>query len=111
MNKDHARLLHMQDAMENIEHYAERGERSQLVEDAIVRQLQIIGEAARKMSPQFRSSHPEIPWKKIIGLRVIIVHEYMKVESSQIWRTVEDELPTLKAQVQQAIKLPWLEGT
>ncbi len=104
MNKDHIRLLHIQDAINDIEHYARQGERSQMAEDAIIRQLQIIGEAARKTSPEFQENHPEIPWKEIIGLRVIIVHEYMKVESAQIWRTVETELPSLKSTVANVLK-------
>lgn len=104
MNKDRTRLLHIQDAIEDILHYAQTQRPNKMAEDAITRQLQVIGEASRKISPEFQEQHPVIPWKEIIGLRLIVVHEYMKVDSEIIWRTVDEDIPTLKKNVDIILK-------
>jgi uncharacterized protein with HEPN domain len=64
-------------------------------QDAIVRQLTILGEAAKRVSPDFRNEHPEIPWKKIAGTRDVIVHDYFHVDSEKVWRIVQEDLPDL----------------
>ena len=55
---------------------------------AVERQLQIIGEAARRVSPAFREAHPEIPWRRIIGQRNVLVHEYDDIAAEQVWDVV-----------------------
>ena len=62
--------------------------------------VQVIGEAARKVSEEFQSEHPEIPWRKIIGMRHRIVHDYMRVDEDILWEVVTNDLPEL---------LPFLE--
>ncbi len=61
----------------------------ELIQDAVLRNLEIIGEAARKVSPQFQTSHPEIPWKEMIGLRNRIVHEYFQINLAAVWEILE----------------------
>lgn len=62
---------------------------------ALAHLLQIIGEAARRISPDFCKVHPEIPWKAIIGMRHKVVHDYMSVDEDVVWDTVQQELPPL----------------
>jgi uncharacterized protein with HEPN domain len=62
---------------------------------AVTHLIQIIGEAARKVSPEFRSAHPEIPWREVVGMRHRIVHEYFRIITSEVWRVVEKDLPAL----------------
>jgi uncharacterized protein with HEPN domain len=64
-------------------------------QDAVIRRLTIIGEATKRLSPDFRAYHPEIPWKKMAGLRDIIVHEYDDIRLDIIQDIVEIELPQI----------------
>jgi len=57
--------------------------------------LQIIGEAARRVSPEFRQAHAHIPWKAIVGMRHKVVHDYMNVDEDIVWDTVSEELGPL----------------
>lgn len=57
--------------------------------------VQVIGEAARKVSTEFREKHPEIPWRKIVGMRHRIVHDYMRVDEDILWQVVSDDLHEL----------------
>ena len=62
---------------------------------ALAHLLQVIGEAARRISQDFCKIHPEIPWKAIIGMRHKVVHDYMNVDEDVVWDTVQQELPPL----------------
>src|SRR3989338_7348733 len=62
---------------------------------ALAHLLQVIGEAARRISQDFCKSHPEIPWKAIVGMRHKVVHDYMSVDEDVVWDTVQQELPPL----------------
>jgi uncharacterized protein with HEPN domain len=57
--------------------------------------VQVIGEAARKVSPEFQEEHPGIPWRQIIGMRHRIVHDYMRVDEDILWEVVNHDLPKL----------------
>lgn len=67
--------------------------------DAVVRNLEIIGEAARHVPDAFASAHPEVPWKRIAGLRNRIVHNYFGVDLEIIWQILQSDLPQLIAQL------------
>lgn len=68
---------------------------STLHQDAILRQLTIVGEAAKRISMEFRTEHPRVPWTKIAGFRDVVVHDYFRVDLQEIWRILQEELPTL----------------
>lgn len=85
--------------------YTQKGlEVNELVADAVVRNLEIIGEAARNIPVDLRKLSPEIPWKKIIGFRNIVIHEYFRVDLSNTWIIVKKQLPGLKKQINAMIK-------
>lgn len=69
-------------------------------QDAVIRRLEIIGEAAKKISQQTRDAHPNIPWKEMSGMRDVLIHEYFGVSPSIVWNVIRNELnhllPTLK---------------
>lgn len=70
-------------------------------QDAVVRCLEVIGEASRQLPEDFKTAHPEIPWKNIIGTRTILVHDYLGVDLVEVWRTLQKDLPELKNQIRQ----------
>ena len=69
------------------------------MQDAVIRQFSIIGEAAAKLSPVTKAAHPEIPWKAIVGMRNVIIHEYSETDLPTIWAAVERDLSVLKKAV------------
>jgi uncharacterized protein with HEPN domain len=72
-------------------------------QDLVVRRLEIIGEAAKNLPADFRNKHAEIPWKRMAGLRDIVIHQYFGINFDTIWDTVVYALPPLKKQIEQLI--------
>ena len=73
------------------------------VQDAVVRNIEIIGEAAnriQRMAPDFVARHPDLPWIEMRGMRNKMIHEYFDVDWDVVWRTVKDDLPPLERQIQ-----------
>jgi uncharacterized protein with HEPN domain len=68
--------------------------------DAVVRNLQVIGEAARALPEHVRQQYPDIPWNNIVGMRSVLVHEYFGVDFDILWTTIQVDLPPLRAQLQ-----------
>ena len=68
---------------------------SGLHQSAVVRQLEIIGEATKKISKVFREAHPEIPWKNMAAMRDILIHAYNTVNIRMVWKVTKEDLPTL----------------
>ena len=66
-----------------------------VVQNAVMRQIEIIGEAAGKLSLDFRNSHPQVPWLDIIGMRNKLIHEYFGVDIKLVWKTVQKNIPEL----------------
>lgn len=64
-------------------------------QDAVIRRLEIIGEAARRVSDEIREACPELPWHKMVGMRNVMIHEYNDVDLSLVWDTVRSRLPGL----------------
>ena len=71
--------------------------------DAVVRNLEIIGEAIKKVPGKIRSKHSEVEWKRIAGLRDILIHEYFGIDVAIIWDIVQNKLPVLEKQINQIL--------
>ena len=67
-----------------------------LTQDAVIRQLEIIGEATKRISPALRSINPEIPWQDMAGMRDILIHNYIEVDADIVWKTASESIPELK---------------
>ncbi|MBI4083661.1 MAG: DUF86 domain-containing protein [Candidatus Lambdaproteobacteria bacterium] len=104
MRDPRERLRDMLEAIANIERYAVRGrdafERDELLQSWLVRNLQIIGEAARALPQDMRVQAPAVPWSKIMGMRNILVHDYFGIELAVLWDAVEHDLPMLKQEIE-----------
>lgn len=71
--------------------------------DAVIRNLEIIGEASRQLPDDFKANHDDIPWHEIAGLRNRIVHDYMGVDLEIVWYIIDQELDPLKARIQKLL--------
>lgn len=92
------------DAIEHIEAYCksvneEHFSRDILLQDAVIRRFQIIGEAAGKIPDALRRKFPNIPWKKIVAQRNLIIHDYATVRSEEVWVVIQKDLPALKREL------------
>lgn len=102
--RDEGRLRHIAKAIDNIENFlsgktAEDFLLDSLLYYAVVKNLEIIGEAAYMLTAAFKESHPLTPWRDIINMRHILVHGYYHVDSREVWATIVNDLPPLKTQI------------
>ncbi|MEK6967491.1 MAG: DUF86 domain-containing protein [Nanoarchaeota archaeon] len=98
---DSVYLVHITEAIESIEEYIKGIKQSdflskKIIQSAVIREIEIIGEASKMLSNKLRESHDEIPWKKIIGMRDKLIHGYFGVDLNAVWKTVKEDLPLLK---------------
>jgi uncharacterized protein with HEPN domain len=105
MWRDDAYLLDMLLAARKVMKYikgvdSNRFDQDELLQDAVMRRIQIIGEAARKISPEFKEAHPEISWSEISGLRNKLIHEYFRIISEKVWEAVANDIPALIALIE-----------
>lgn len=107
---DKQRLLHIFDAIKEIESYIKESDQNDfdnnsMMRFAAIKQLEIIGEAVNHLSGQIKDENPDVDWKAIIGLRNITVHVYFGIDTSIIWNIVTNNLPDFKADVKRLIEL------
>lgn len=103
--RDPAYIDHMLGAIARIRSYVGRRRRAgflraPLLQDAVLRNIEIIGEAAGRVSPEFAARHPEIPWRDIVGMRNRLIHGYLTVNLDIVWRVVATDLRVLQPKLQ-----------
>jgi uncharacterized protein with HEPN domain len=102
--RDQVYLQHILDAIEKIESYSAIGREVFIAnshwQDAVIRQLEIIGEATKRLSDGLRQRYDEVPWRRIAGLRDVLIHDYMGVDLVAVWEVTQQNLPVLKNQIQ-----------
>jgi uncharacterized protein with HEPN domain len=101
----HFRVQDILNAIQKIETYIEgmtanQFKKNELVVDAVVRNLEIIGEASKNIALSTRRLYPDIPWDQMNGMRNVLIHEYFGVDVSTVWHTVKKHLPLLKKQLE-----------
>lgn len=77
--------------------------RNRVLRLAVTRLIQIIGEAARRVPDDFKQAHPLVPWQDVVGMRNILVHDYLSVDDRIVWRTAVQELPLLVKQLDEIL--------
>jgi uncharacterized protein with HEPN domain len=75
-------------------------------QDAVIRRLEVLGEAARRVSPEFSETRPELPWSKMVSMRNFLIHEYDDVDFAIVWETVKNDLPPLIAALEEILSEP-----
>ena len=103
-------IRHILDAIRQIEEYTQGIEeeefyRNYLVQDGVIRQLEIIGEATKKTSQETREKHTHIPWNDIAGMRDKLIHNYFGVDIEQDWLTAKNDTPILQTEIEEALNL------
>ncbi|MDK2890118.1 MAG: hypothetical protein PWR21_750 [Methanoculleus sp.] len=103
MRDERERLLDIIEAIERIERVATQGRKyfynDEMAQVWVIHHLQIIGEAVRGISSEFRAENPDIPWSDIIGMRNVLIHHYFGIDRDAVWNVVERDLPDLKSQI------------
>ncbi len=112
MKSEKVYLTHIRDSIESILSYTKNFSdqdfyNNPMVNDAVIRNLEIIGEATKRISQEFRSTYPTVPWVKMAGMRDKLIHDYIRVELQTVWDVVDKVLPDLKIEINTIInKLP-----
>lgn len=103
-SKDIIRLQHIQQAIKRIKRYTSDKSFNDFISDdmlyyAVIKNIEIIGEAANMLTEDFRNRHPQTPWKMVMGMRNYIVHEYFQVDNNIVWDVITVDLPLLEEQI------------
>ena len=103
MKDDKLYLLHMSECIQRVEKYTAGGRdefmQSDLIQDGVIRNLQIMAESNQHVSDERKERYPEIDWFKISGFRNILVHDYLGVDLERVWKIIENDLAALKQTV------------
>jgi uncharacterized protein with HEPN domain len=108
MRTDHDRLLDISEAiqriMEKLPSTKEEFIRSDLLQVWVLYHIQVTGEAANSISAEFQKTHPTIPWKDLIAMRHLLVHQYFGIDLDEVWNTAKQDLPLLKQEISRILE-------
>jgi uncharacterized protein with HEPN domain len=102
MNKnDLAYIDHILDCIRKIQRFSKglnlkKFSEDELIQDAIIRNIEVIGEAAKKISADTKNTYYDIPWKEITGMRDKLIHDYLGVDNQVVWKTIKKDIPELR---------------
>jgi len=103
MKDERLYLSNIKECIERIEEYTKGGKeefmQTKMIQDAVIRNFEIIGEATKRLSPELRSKYSDVPWQQMAGFRDVLIHDYLKVNLNLVWQIIEQNLSDLKRQV------------
>lgn len=108
MKDDKLFLIHILERIKFIEDYTQSGHdafmQSQMIQDAVMRNFKIVGEAVRNLSEELRQKYPDVEWQQISGFRNILIHAYWSVDNERVWGIIQNNLPTFKNRVEEILE-------
>jgi len=115
MKSDKLYCIHINECIEKIESFIQGIDQktfkdSTLVQDAVLRNLQVLAESTQRISDKTKQSLPEIEWRKISGLRNILVHDYLGIDVDTVWNVIKSDLPLLSKAIKSVIESMELDG-
>lgn len=107
MKNNQLYLSNIQECIQNIETYTKEGEEqfkeNRMIQDAVIRNFEIMGEATKRLGNNIKEDYPEIPWRKIAGFRDVLIHDYLRIDLEEVWLIVVEDLPELKKNITKII--------
>lgn len=107
MKNDRVYLVHITECIESIKEYTATGKEDfyelKIIQDAVIRNLEIIGEATKKVSAELKDMYYKVPWREMAGLRDVLIHDYFGVDLDIVWNVVNKELPNVYTEIQNII--------
>lgn len=104
MRDDRVNIAFIAECIRKIESYTQCGKdnfmQTPMIQDAVVRNFEVIGEATKNLSADLRLSYPDVPWRKMAGFRDVLIHNYINVDLEIVWEIVEAELPPLQNDIE-----------
>jgi len=108
MKDDKLYLIHMIECIQRVEKYTSGGRdtflNSELIQDAVIRNLQVMAESSQRISEDLQSRYSNVAWFKIAGFRNVLVHDYLGVDLDKVWAIIERDLPPLKSSISLILK-------
>jgi len=103
-------IEHILDCIRKIKEFSEgfsfkEFSKNELVQDAIIRNIEVIGEVSKKISTDTKQVNLDIPWKEIAGMRDKLIHDYLGVDNEVVWKTIQEDVPMLERQIKKFIEL------
>jgi uncharacterized protein with HEPN domain len=104
VNDDLAYLNDVLERIQRIETYTQQGRetflQSAMIQDAVIRNFEVMGEIVKRLSPELRASYPQVPWRRMAGFRDVLIHDYTGLDLDEIWNVIKQNLSDLKAEIQ-----------
>ena len=102
-------IKHILEAISNVEKFMKEIDKERFIKNeekqsAVIRQIEIIGEATKNVPPHFRNKYPKVAWKEIAGTRDKIIHHYFGVDINEVWKIVKKDIPILKSQMKDILE-------
>lgn len=108
MSEDFVHLNEILERIQRVEAYTQAGKeaffQSVLIQDGVIRNFEVMGEAVKQLSLELRQNYPDVPWRQIAGFRDVLIHHYMGLDLNAIWNVVEQNLPNLKQKIERILQ-------
>jgi uncharacterized protein with HEPN domain len=108
MSRDKRYLSDILECIVQIEEYTIGGKEtfmgSRLIQDATIRNFEIMGEATKRLSEELRTTHSNVPWKQMAGFRDVLIHDYLRVDRDEVWDVVASNLPDLRVRIKHILQ-------
>jgi uncharacterized protein with HEPN domain len=108
MKNDKININSIADCICQIQNYTQEGQTSftqtRMIQDAVIRDFQVMGEATKNLSTEFKSAYSDMPWRKIAGFRDVLRHSYISLDLAFVWEVIETDLPELKPKIEAIVQ-------